>query len=235
MVYGKGVEQHTLIKYLSGDKPIIFADYREISSEVVEFLRRKGAEVKEMQLEVGDYLISKEVVIERKTASDFLNSLMDGRLFNQLASMLSYDKPLLIVEGTPRELFVLRDVNKNALIGALAAISLDFRVPILFSESKAQTANFIYIIAKRIQQGKDREISLRKKRAMSLKEQQQFIVESLPLIGPKTAKRLLQHFGSVRGVFSATQKELESIPNIGKKKAKKIIEIIEAKYIDAEK
>ena len=149
--------------------------------------------------------------------------------------MLSYEKPLLIIEGTPRELFFLRDINANALMGALSTIALDFRIPILFSESKAQTAEYIYIIAKRIQQKARREISLRKKPALALKEWQQFIVESLPLVGPKTAKILLKKFGSVKGVFNASVKELESLPNIGPKKAKKIIKIIEAKYIDEEK
>ncbi len=229
------IKQNTLAGFVDSDKPLVFADHREASSEVAEFLRRKGAEVKEIMLDIGDYLISEQVVIERKTANDFLASLLDGRLFNQLANMLSYEKPLLIIEGTPRELFFLRDINANALMGALSAIALDFRIPILFSESKAQTAEYIYIIAKRTQQKARKEISLRKKPALALKEWQQFIVESLPLVGPKTAKILLKKFGSVKSVFNASVKELESLPNIGPKKAKKIIKIIEAKYIDEEK
>lgn len=230
----KNIKQNTLAGFVEGDKPIVFADHREASSEVAEFLRRKGAEVREIMLDIGDYLISERVVIERKTAGDFLASLIDGRLFNQLANMLSYEKPLLIIEGTPRELFFMRNINTNALIGALTSIALDFKVPIIFSESKAQTAEYIYIIAKRIQQKAGKEISLRKKPALALREWQQFIVESLPLVGPKTAKMLLKKFGSVRGVFNASAKELESLPNIGPKKAKKIIKIIEAKYNDRE-
>lgn len=227
-------KQDTLAKYVKSDKPIVFADVRESHSEVAEFLRRKGADVREIMLEIGDYLISDQIVIERKTASDFLASLIDGRLFNQLTQMLNYEKPLLIIEGTPRELFFLRNINANALIGALASIALDFRVPILFSDGRAQTANYIYIIAKRAQQSKEKEISLRKKQAFSLKEWQQFIVESLPGVGPKTAKSLLKHFGSVKAIFNASLKDLEKIPGMGKRKAKKIIEVLESKYNNKE-
>lgn len=223
-------KQATLTKYVKCEKPIIFADYREMGCNVVELLRKKGADVKEMRLEVGDYLISEKVAVERKTASDFVGSLIDGRLFEQLRNMVEYEKPLLIIEGTPKELFLVRNISSNAVLGALASITLDFGVPVLFSEDEAQTADLLYIIAKRIQMPNEKEISLRKKRKLSMPEQQQFIVESLPLVGPKTAKALLKKFGSVRGVFSATKKELEEIPNIGPKKAKKIIEVLDTKY-----
>jgi len=223
-------KQETLTRYIKCEKPIIFADYRELGCNVTELLRRKGAEVRETKLEVGDYLISGKVVIERKTAADFLNSLVDGRLFEQLRNMLSYEKPLLLIEGTPRELFVIRNINSNALIGALASITLDLGIPILFSDSDAQTADILYIIAKRIQIPNGKEVALHKKRRLALHEQQQFIVESLPYVGPKLAKALLKRFGTVKAVFNASRKELEEIEKIGPKKAKKIIEVLEAKY-----
>lgn len=223
-------KQSTLIGYTGFEKPVIFADDREMNCNVVLYLKRLGADVKSVRLDIGDYLISEKIVVERKTASDFLSSLCDGRLFEQVRNMISYERPLLIIEGNLSSLFSMRDINNKAILGALIAISMDFGVSILFSENEMQTAEILYLVAKRNQSGSEKEIALNKKKRMGLPEQQQFIVESLPLVGPKTAKELLKKFGSVRGVFSAGKKELEEVTNIGRKKAKRIIEVLDAKY-----
>ncbi|MCX8189676.1 MAG: helix-hairpin-helix domain-containing protein [Candidatus Diapherotrites archaeon] len=223
-------KQSTLTKYVVCEKPVIFCDDRETSCKVVLYLKKMGADIKSIRLDIGDYLISEKIVVERKTSADFLSSLCDGRLFEQVKNITSYEKPILIIEGSPESLFAIRDINKKAILGALIAISIDFGISILFSRDEAQTAEILYLIAKRNQLGPNKEIVLNKKRKMGLLEQQQFIVESLPLIGPKTAKELLKRFGSVRGVFSANEKELEDVSNIGPKKAKRIIEVLDAKY-----
>ncbi len=214
------------------NKLIVFADNRERNCNVIPFLESMGCEVKRIQLEIGDYVISNTVAIERKSVQDFLASIMDGRLFSQLVFLAdSYEKPLVIIEGRPHELFALSKMHKNALLGALSSIALDYRVPLLFSENERETAEFIYVITKRLQLGKKSEVSLRKGRpGLTLSEQQRYVVESLPLVGPKTAKRLLERFGSVKGVFNASERELEKLEKIGFKKAKKIIKLINSKY-----
>ncbi|MEM4663221.1 MAG: ERCC4 domain-containing protein [Candidatus Diapherotrites archaeon] len=225
-----GEKQDTLVKYLKCEKPIIFVDDRELGCNVISVLKALGTEIRNLRLEVGDYLISDKVVVERKSASDFLNSIVDGRLFDQLRNMVSYEKPILIIEGSLKELFSTRNINQRAILGAIISANIDFGVTVLFSESETQTAEILYIIAKRLQTPKEKSIALNKKRKLTLSEYQQFIVESLPLVGPKTAKELLKKFGSVRAVFCAKKEELENIKNIGSKKAKKIIEILDAKY-----
>ena len=57
------------------------------------------AKVEFKVLEVGDYIISDRVAVERKTAEDFVNSIVDKRLFMQLKDLRKYQKPILIVEG----------------------------------------------------------------------------------------------------------------------------------------
>jgi len=224
------IKQKTLAG--SGNRIVVFADHRERNCNVVPFLESMGCDVKRIQLEIGDYIISNTVAIERKSVQDFLASIMDGRLFSQLVFLAdSYEKPLVIVEGRSHELFALSNMHKNALLGVLSSIALDYRVPLLFSENERETAEFIYVIAKRLQLGKNNEVSLRKGRpGLTLSEQQRYIVESLPLVGPKTAKRLLERFGSVKGVFNASERELEKLEKLGPKKAKKIIKLIDSKY-----
>ncbi len=66
-------------------------------------------------------------------------------------------------------------------------------------------------------------------------EQQLFIIESLPNIGPVNAKNLLKHFGSVEKVLNASEAQLQDVEGIGKKTAKDIRKVIESKYLYFEK
>ncbi len=64
-----------------------------------------------------------------------------------------------------------------------------------------------------------------------MKEQQLFIVESLPNVGPVTARKLLEKFKSVGDVFSASADDLKKVEGIGDKIAKNIRAIIESDYL----
>ncbi len=78
----------------------IVVDERERKSGIPDLLRRAGAIIDFAQLKVGDYVISPETAIERKTIQDLLNSIYDGRLFIQCSRLNeNYAKPVLIVEG----------------------------------------------------------------------------------------------------------------------------------------
>jgi Fanconi anemia group M protein len=202
----------------------------------VKELIEKEAVVKVKQLEVGDYVLSDDIIVERKTAEDFLQSMIDGRLFSQLLSMsTNYSMPLMIIEGSMEELFTLRNIHRNAIVGALTSIMLNYRTPILFSKDAKETAEILYITAKREQLAKDKEIRLRTgRKGLTLKEAQQFVVESLPMVGPTMAKSLLKHFGSVKAIFNASREELKQVENLGKKKASKIRKLIDAKFKEKE-
>ena len=81
----------------------------------------------------------------------------------------------------------------------------------------------MFVIAKREQLGKDKDIKLRiGRKGLSLNEKQRFVVESLPLVGPRMAKKLLSRFKSVEKVFTAGEKDLQKIDGMGLKKAKGI-------------
>ncbi|PJA19691.1 MAG: DEAD/DEAH box helicase, partial [Candidatus Diapherotrites archaeon CG_4_10_14_0_2_um_filter_31_5] len=163
---------------------------------------------------------------------DFLTSMLDGRLFSQLIDLsANCKKPLMIVEGNKKDLFTLRNIHENAIKGALSSILLDYQVPILFSDSVQETVSYLYLIAKREQLGKGKEIRLRiGRKGLSQPELQQFVVESLPLIGPTLAKNLLKKFGSVKKIFNANEKKLMKTNKIGEKKAREIRKLIDAEY-----
>jgi Fanconi anemia group M protein len=210
--------------------PTIIADTREFNSDVVRELARKGIVVDSRQLDVGDYVLSERLAVERKEAGDFLSSLMDGRLFSQLKLLNSaYINPILVLEGG--NLFGRRGISDSAIYGALASIVSDFNISIFQTADMKETANLLASMAKReIAQG--RTVGLRgDKVSMSLKERQQFIIEGLPGVSATLAQRLLDHFGSVEAVIKANEKDLCKVKGIGDTIARNIVEVIRSGYL----
>jgi len=208
-------------------RPIIYADSREGNSKVLRELDKLGADIKIMNLAVADYQVSEDVAIERKTARDFASSIVDKRLHKQAKEMVeSFQKPVLIIEG--KELYG-SSIHPNAIQGALASLAVDFGIPIIPTRSEEDTAAMIRRIAIREQMHERPEIQIRtEKKPLTLWEQQMYIVESLPNVGPVTARKLLDEFGSVRGVINASESDLKKIEGIGDKIAKKIRDVVDS-------
>ena len=212
------------------DFPIVYADSREGNSKVIRHLTEMEMDVKIRSMAVGDYQVSDEVAIERKTAKDFVDSLIDKRLFKQARELSEeFKKPLLILEGD--DLYAGM-VNANAIRGSIASIALDFGISIIPTRTAQDTAAMIKRIAIREQNGEHTPVQIRTdKKPVSLLEQQLFIIESLPNIGPVNAKALLEHFGSVGNVINASEKDLQEVEGIGKKTAENIRSVIDSKYL----
>ena len=210
--------------------PIVYADSREGNSKVIRHLTEMEMDVKIQSMAVADYQVSDEVAIERKTAKDFVDSIIDKRLFKQARELSEeFKKPILILEGD--DLYAGM-VNANAIRGSIASIALDFGISIIPTRNAQDTAAMIKRIAIREQNGERTPVQIRTdKKPLSLLEQQLFIVESLPSIGPVNAKNLLEHFGSVSNVINASEKELQEVEGIGKKTAESIKKLVDSKYL----
>ncbi|KKG17287.1 Hef nuclease [Methanosarcina sp. 2.H.T.1A.6] len=210
----------------------IVIDHRETKCGVAKTLDRLGMELSFEALEVGDYVVSDRLAVERKRTDDFASSLIDGKrnLFAQLSDLARvYEKPVLIIEG--EDLFTSRQINPNAIYGSLASIALDFRVAILYSRDEEETASILKILAKREQTENKHEINPHgKKSASSLVEQQEYLISSISNIGPKAARNLLLHFGSVEAIMLADTEELKKVKLIGPKAAARIREVLESPY-----
>lgn len=212
------------------NKLVVFADTRESGSGILRELNEKGIEIRIKQLDVADFQISDRVAVERKTTKDFVKSLIDGRLFKQAPGFSEmFEKPVIIVEGD--ELYNHGKIHPNSIRGALSSLVLDFKVPIIYTKDMKETASFIELLAKREQLDEKRDIVLRSgKRPKTKEEMKQYIVESLPYVGPRMAKKLLNNFGSVKSIFNASETELKKIDNVGNKKAGHIKKVIEEEY-----
>lgn len=210
--------------------PVVFADTREGNSKVIRHLSEMEIDVKVQAMAVGDYQVNDEVVIERKTAKDFVDSIVDKRLFKQARSLMEeFKRPLIILEGDD---LYNGMINPNAIRGSIASIALDFGISIIPTRNAQDTAAMIKRIAIREQSGEKTPIQIRTdKKPVNLWEQQLFIIESLPNIGPVNAKNLLEHFGTVANIINASESQLQEVEGIGKKTAANIRKVVDSKYL----
>ncbi|MFH1447526.1 MAG: ERCC4 domain-containing protein [Candidatus Micrarchaeota archaeon] len=205
----------------------IFIDDRE-TPELADDLKELGARTVVRRLDVGDAILSERVVAERKTRSDFEQSIIDGRLFQQATRMAEqFERAILIVEGESFE----ERVKRGALLGAIASLMVDHGIPVMFTRSLEGTAEFLFAVARREQLMEKHDVRLLgTKKARTLSEQQQLIIECLPGVGPKRAKELLRYFYSVENIMNATETELLEIGGMGKKRMSDIRKVVKSAY-----
>ncbi len=217
----------------SQNKIKIIADDREARSLIARTLYELGSNVESKRIEVGDFICSERVCVERKDAKDFVASLVDRRLFQQAKDMSEqFQRPIMIIENY-NDIFSYRNIHPNAIRGAIASIAVDYGISVIASDSQEETARIIYAIAKKEQEENERAVSLRGvKSKFTEMQQQEFLVEGLPMVGPKLAKELLKNFKTVRNVFNASAEELKNIKNLGDKKSEAIRKIIDTVYKD---
>src|ERR687883_732300 len=132
---------------------LILADHRERDGGVVSYLEGlAGVQVEWAQLLVADFLLGDGVAVERKSARDFVASILDRRLFDQAERLVeTFERPLLILEGDPLETEI--GVHPNAVRGALAHLAVVRRLPILPSAGPEGTAELLLAIARQVQVG----------------------------------------------------------------------------------
>ncbi|MBN1431266.1 MAG: DEAD/DEAH box helicase [Methanomicrobiaceae archaeon] len=224
---GKG---QTAIDSFIQEGPAIVADDRETSSRVLELLHNKGASITIERLEYGDYAIGDRILVERKTTKDFADTLIERDLLGQVKRMSEMSlKPVVIIEG--KDLYMQRNINPNAIRGALAAMSVGMGITILQTEDAEDTAEMLYVLAGR----EENEYGPRKtphfhKTYKSEKESLEYIVSSFPSLGPKSARDLLDHFGSIQNIMNANIKDLKAVQGIGEKTARSVFELSRKKY-----
>ena len=120
-------------------------------------------------------------------------------------------------------------VSDQAIHGTIISISIAWHIPVLFSQDKADTVKTLLLIG-----GQSISTSnpfIRKSyKPKKLRNRQIFFLQGLPSVGPSLALRLLQTFGNINNIISATEQQLRSIEGIGKKKASAIREFLLANF-----
>ncbi len=225
-------EQRRITDFENEVELTIFVDQRETRSGVARFLQKAGVNLKLRNLGIGDYIVSDRVCIERKSAVDFLDSLVNKRrnLLEQIHRMKNeYEKPLLVIEGD--SIYGQRNVHPNVVRAVMATIAVDLSVPIIQTRDEADTASLIYVIAKREQMPNPTEVNPHgKKPSASLTEQQEYLISALSNIGIVTARNLLRRFKTIERILTASKEELMEVEHVGEKTAEHIKEVLSKEY-----
>lgn len=212
----------------------IVVDERERESGVPEMLSRLGIRVYFSKLDVGDYVISPEICVERKTVKDLVSSIYDSRLFYQAERLSSsYFKPYLLVEGDYSSLeSVIR--NQKSYFGAIASVTLNHNLRIVHTHDQGQTAIMLYELLKH-SSSRSVPVSYEKPvKGKGIASQQIYLLSSLPGVGRKLAERLLIKYGTPRKVFSLQKSELAMVKGLGWKRAEKIAAVLDTSYTEKE-
>ena len=215
----------------SKQKPIIVADVHEKNSLIIaELHENKNIDLEIKSLKIGDYLIGK-TIIERKTVQDFISSMINKRLVQQLRQMKKYKQQLLIIEGYSREdtskkplgfLDTDTKLNPNAIRGFILSIIRNYQTPIIFTQDYKDTVKYLIILAKQQLKPKT-EITLHHRIPKKIQEQKQYVLEAFPNIGPVTAKKLLKKFKTINNILNATEQELQEVLKSKTKNFKKLL------------
>ncbi len=185
----------------------VMVDNREKNSLVAAHLVALGVRIEFCQLHVGDYVVN-GIVVERKSVSDFKSSIINKRIISQLLALRQCEKRLLLLEGIGKDMYE-DGIHENAFRGFLLSVALEYNVPVIFTLDEQDSACYLSVLARKREKGVD---ALRAFRLLKTKEEQiWFILEGFPSIGPVSARKLLERFGSLREIMNASEEELSAV------------------------
>jgi DNA excision repair protein ERCC-4 len=204
----------------------IVVDHSESRSTLLDGIRRSGAFAVQLDhLPTGDYLIDNEALVERKSVGDLAASLIDGRLFPQVARLAhSGYRTLLLIEGPPPA--SMPDVNPHSIEGALVSIAAMWRLPVLHASDSEQSVRMLRFLAEQVRGSRESALRRFDRKPKRLASRRLFLLQGLPGVGPALARRLLDRCGSIEGVLAADAFALSGVSGIGAKKAARIRQLV---------
>ena len=178
-------------------EPTIIMDSREASSakKIATGLMEKGAQVKTELLEKGDYILSDQCAVERKTVSDFVYTLTRRFLFEQLYRLKDvYPKSFIILEGYMPIIYKYSNIQPQAIWGAMFNLAKN-GIAIVNTASQKETIDFLYTAARQEQITEKRSAVVHAfKKCDTLSDAQIYFIASLPSIGREKATAILEAY-----------------------------------------
>ncbi|XP_034826985.1 DNA repair endonuclease XPF isoform X1 [Maniola hyperantus] len=142
------------------EKPVVIVDMREFRSDLPALLHKKGINIEPVTIAIGDYILTPDICVERKSISDLIGSLNSGRLFAQSTQMCrNYARPILLIEFDQAKPFNLQgsfvvstDISGADIQQKLQLLTIHFpRLKLVWSPSPYATAELFY----ELKQGKN--------------------------------------------------------------------------------
>jgi ERCC4-type nuclease len=126
----------------------------------------------------------------------------------------------LLLEGTAGDL-AESDMRREALQGALITCTLRMDLPLLRAKTPDETARLLCYAARQMRRGQD-AVPRSGRRPTGKRKTQLYVLQGLPNVGPERARRLLEEFGSVEAVMTASETTLQEVEGIGPKTARAV-------------
>ena len=192
----------TLLPYLrekkkNDEEPTIIVDSREANSaaKIVKGLRERGVNIKTETLEKGDYILSDQCAVERKTVHDFVYTLTRRYLFEQLFRLKeAYPKSLILLEGYLPIIYKFSHIQPAAIWGAMFNLAKN-GIALVNTSSYKETIDFLYVAARQEQIVEKRTPTVHPfKKTETLSDAQMYFVASLPNIGREKATAILKSY-----------------------------------------
>uniref|UniRef100_A0AAQ5Z304 DNA repair endonuclease XPF n=1 Tax=Amphiprion ocellaris TaxID=80972 RepID=A0AAQ5Z304_AMPOC len=206
----------------------VIVDMREFRSELPSLLHRRGLDIDPVTLEVGDYILTPDTCVERKSVSDLIGSLQSGRLYTQCLSMTRYyRKAVLLIEFDPAKPFSLmarsdfrHEISSNDVSSKLTLLTLHFpRLRILWCPSPHATAE-LFLELKQGQPEPDASA------AQAVTAESDLVAESTDLYNPGPYDFLLKMPGVNMKNYRALIKNADSLADLAKLSQNKLAEIL---------
>ncbi|XP_078519223.1 DNA repair endonuclease XPF isoform X2 [Lissotriton helveticus] len=225
----------------------IIVDMREFRSELPALIHRRGIDIEPVTLEVGDYILTPDICVERKSVSDLIGSLNNGRLYTQCISMSRYYKrPILLIEFDPNKSFSLtsrsylhQEISVNDITSKVTLLTLHFpKLRILWCPSPHATAELF----EELKQNRPQPDAAT---AMAITADSDIIPESekynpgpqdfllkMPGINAKNCRSLMNQVKSIAELATLSEEKLSTILG-NASNAKQLYDFIHMTYTEA--
>jgi len=216
---------------------VIVIDSNEAStaSKIYETLKsRTYVEVR--PLPAGDYLIG-DIIIERKTSLDLVNSLRGNRLWNELFKIKVASENIgfysvLLLEGSPAIPVKRRGWNMSSVIGLIYSITFDWGIPIITTPSWKWTVEMLMYINSKRGEVADKKLmpAYTFKKGKDVNTVIRSVVEAIPGIGPAKAINLLNEFKTLKNIANASINDLSRVRKLTSKDVEIIYKVFNTEW-----
>lgn len=216
----------------------LIVDSRE-KENATKVLDKAGIAYTREALTTGDYMIrvpEGEITVERKQMTDFIGSLMSGRLEDQLRRLSEHKVPILVITGSfsdYKRFAKFKHFSQDHVEGAIASCVVKFGLrSVIWIQSDKDNPHATGIkvtskILQKIAEGKIDKIPDRKLKRFKTDEPALDIVRMMCGVSGETAKRLLKDFGCIKGIINATDDDLLRVKGMGRTRIAKLRKVSE--------
>jgi len=216
--------------------PRVVVDMREFRSSLPFLVHQKGIEVLPTTIEVGDYVLSPEICMERKSIPDLIGSLASGRLYTQLEVMTKcYRVPILLIEFDENKYFTLQgnndlgqDISHQNLSSKLTLLALQFpNLRIVWSPSPYYTASLFLELKKGAEEPSEEaaaKVGVDSEDMAEFNLAAQDMLRTLPGITHKNYKHVMQSVRNMKELLGKSLEELQQL--IGPKNGKELYDFV---------